>query len=373
MSMTTETVRFGDVIGSTNQEPWHLEKFVEHWFRPDDDVVISGFPYPQGRKIFTSVKAETIREFASSVVDLSSGEDGRQTLYFGINPVRDTSLIQRNQRGSNNSREIYGFFIDLDVKPGSFESKKQIGEFLVSLPIQPTLVVDGGKGGGVHAYWRLNDFDTSKATKEHLKMFWCWVQSLAPDGVSIDGLIDKERLARLPSAPRWNGSFMEDRIRLVGGTEKRIRLTDVVNASEAAYEAHKASVREVRQRVLQQDKHLEENAGGLNNLLTKMLIERNVNKLDWADILTPHGWELLRTGHDGERHWQRPGGKGKSAVTDYTHEDGTTSGVMSMFSMSPDTGLLGLKEAGIHLTKYRVLLELTYGGDVNALITDYRN
>lgn len=371
--MTTSSVKFGELTGTSNPEPQHLEWFVDTWFRPEDEVVIGGFPVSGGPKLFTTFTAKEILEKPNEVLQLSNDGSGRYTLYFTVNPIRDRNLVTGRTRGSNNTKTILGFFADIDIKPGSFPDKDSARTFLEALELKPTIIVDGGSGGGIHAYWRLSDFDVDKADREHLKAFWCWLQESAPEGVAIDGLIDKERLARLPSAPRWSEHRMEDRIRLVGGTGRRVRLVDVEQACKAPYEAHKAAVRDTRSRVDKADRELELHAPGTNSLLAKALIEIKVNQLDWTDILTPHGWTFLREEHTGARQWARPGSSTKSAVTDFKHDDGTISDVMSLFSASPDTGLLDLKEAEVVLTKYRVLLELNYGGDVNALIQDFRN
>ena len=87
--------------------------------------------------------------------------------------------------------------------------------------------------------------------------------------------------------------------------------------------------------------------------------------LSWSDILTPHGWKFRRQQGDGSKEWARPGQNARSAVTDYQG-----SPVMSLLSMSPATRMSDLLDAGIPLTKYRVLLRLEYDDDEEKLIID---
>jgi hypothetical protein len=77
--------------------------------------------------------------------------------------------------------------------------------------------------------------------------------------------------------------------------------------------------------------------------------------MSWAEILEPYGWTWQRELRDGSNEWARPGRDERSAVVDY--ED---SPVMSLLSMADETGLADLKDAGIPLTKYRVLWRLKF-------------
>ena len=67
----------------------------------------------------------------------------------------------------------------------------------------------------------------------------------------------------------------------------------------------------------------------------------------------------------------RPGKGDRSAVVDYTDENGVVSPVMSLLSKSEMTGLLDLYEAAIPLTKYQVLLRTRYQDNEANLLKEY--
>ena len=98
-----------------------------------------------------------------------------------------------------------------------------------------------------------------------------------------------------------------------------------------------------------------------------MIDELAEEYLDWAEILEGYGWTYFREGGDGSEEWTRPGGVGKSATVNWPE---SPESPMSLFSDDPSTGLADLKEAEIHLTKWRVFLRLVHGDDVWAALDD---
>ena len=95
-------------------------------------------------------------------------------------------------------------------------------------------------------------------------------------------------------------------------------------------------------------------------------LEEDFNETySWDSILEPQGWTKLGVDEDGRVIWSRPGdGARKSATTDWPD----SPHVMSLFSTAPETGLLNLHDAQVVLTKYRVWVELVWGGDEGAAI-----
>lgn len=71
-------------------------------------------------------------------------------VWFGLGVRRD--LGGDMERGT--SEDVIALpclWMELDVKPGAFESKEAIVSFLRTLPLQPSAIIDSGHG--LHAYW----------------------------------------------------------------------------------------------------------------------------------------------------------------------------------------------------------------------------
>ena len=82
------------------------------------------------------------------------------------------------------------------------------------------------------------------------------------------------------------------------------------------------------------------------------------DRIDWADLLEPAGWELVGAEEDGKRLWKHPGAThDMSATTDH-------AGVPVLVNFSGNAGLpVG---EGQRLTKFRVWSWLQFGGDEQA-------
>jgi putative DNA primase/helicase len=77
---------------------------------------------------------------------------------------------------------------------------------------------------------------------------------------------------------------------------------------------------------------------------------------DWEDILKPHGWQVVMSTRDGERHWVRPGKDprdGMSATTGRANDRDR----LYVFSTSTEF------EAEVPYTKFGAYSLLNYGGD----------
>lgn len=364
---TTETVRFGDFAGSATPLHNDLQQFLKVWFDPEEIIIIQVTP-ENNKPTFISTTREELLEDTESFLELKSDDGIKQTLYFQVNPAeKHLENYGSRTRKEAGVKEIRGFYADLDLKTGSFSSTEDIMNYLRSLEVKPTVAIESGSGG-IHAYWRAS----GEVQREDLRAWWTYLQSMAPEGVNIDRLIDAERVLRVPGSIRWGKDGNKTNpLKLIGGTGEATPVERFRELTKASYEAHRTHLLEVRKR----DNTLQSEMDGVsipgfNNFLLKALIESKVNKLTWDEVLIPNGWTYLRTDYGGSRQWVRPGSSQKSATTDYTHADGTVSDVMSLLSSSPDSGLLDLKDAGIPLTKYRVLLRLTYKDDVTQLIQE---
>lgn len=388
---------FDDFAGQISVDTRHMREFMQAWFREDDLITIMGTTVTGYRSnySFTIPVKELVKlsneEFEKVTVIESDGR--KVSAYFGINPTKEDNTVTLKERGGKaNVREIYGCFIDFDVnhgeeKKGVFSSKKDIHSFLDSLKYPPTIIVDNGSSGGIHAYWRLEDQDTPYAEETLLANWWAYISELS--SVKVDRLIDKSRVARLPSGIYWpkdDGKF--DTIKVVKSDGKRYRLKELLEASQSSADAYTQRIAEIRSQKTRVDVEkwngwLMQKVKTQNPGLTSPLAERQVlvlmhmidnhvnNNYSWRDILEPYGWTFLREGSNGSEEWARPGRQQKSATVDYVNPDtGLISPVMSLLTSSEDSGLYDLKEMGIPITKKQVLLRLKYNDDVVKMATD---
>jgi len=354
--MSISTIRFGDVAGTleadTNSLRWLIQRLAE------------------GRdRQFLALPAQDLYANADFLLSQHTVDGQRNDFYYGVNPVKHEIYSWSKTRRQAGLGDIKGFFADLDVKPGAFESKEAILNFLKLVPIRPTTITESGSGG-IHATWKAS----GQIQPEDLKAWWAYLQSLAPEGVNIDRLVNVDRILRLPGSVRWSktGAFTST-VKLIDGCREVHDVAEFKNLSKEAYAGYRTSQKIVRaQKTVMLDRKFNSISQARPGYV-KAICESKSDELDWAEILEPAGWTFQRENSDGSRHWIRPGSSQKSAVTDYTHSDGTVSGVMSLLSSSPDSGLLDLKEAGIPLTKFHVLLRLQFEDDLDALIKHFYN
>lgn len=361
------SIRFSDMAGELKTDPDSLRWFIELWFDAEDIVVIQKLTDKTKRE-FLALPAKDLLENAENILNRYSSDTHKLEYYYGVNPVQRIIGEWEPTRRQAGLGQIKGFFADLDVKSGAFESEGQILKYLEKLAIKPTTVVQSGSGG-IHASWKVS----GQIEPEDLKAWWVYLQHMAPEGVNIDRLVNVDRIFRLPGSVRWSKTGgHSSTVKLIDGCREESTIEQVRDLTGELFQDHRRKQKILKsQKTLMIDRAFKK--ADNNSGLVKLLCERRTNEMDWSEILEPHGWELYRTNHDGTRQWQRPGGKGKSATTDYTHHDGTISEVMSLLSGSPDTNLIDLKEVGIPLTKFQVLLRLQYTDDLNQLITDFRN
>lgn len=379
-------MKLSDVRGEVDLDPQAAIAFITNWFCADDLITFVGRRSVAQDRFNTLSVSMTALEFVQSVsADPESfrglvfdTEGGSWNLYVAVCPVKQPAAP--TQRGTeDNVAYVPGVWADIDVKPGSFESTEEIIQFLDSLPLTPTMICGSGSGG-VHAYWRL-DWGT-QGDKQLVEQWWSYLSEQASPR-SIDKLIDVTRILRVPGSinfPKQTGKADADtRLRPVklfaasGTTYSADRIREVSSAAfERRREARKQLIVADKQRRFETDALMREALSqGLHNRWRMFraiaYMEDYYNsEYTWDDILAPHGWTYLRQLRDGSNEWARPGRAERSAVCDFEG-----SPVMSLLSSSEETGLSDLKDAGVALSKFRVLLRLQYGDDHKALAKDF--
>lgn len=380
-------MKFNDFVGTVEFDVSHLHTFVRNWFSPDDLVVLTGISVdtPNKRVLSQTIPARELVEITAEELEAICHESGtRYNTYLSCFPVKEDNSVSDNvyARGNKDDiREIFGVYADLDVKEGCFESKEEIRDYLYSLEAPPTMIVDNGKYGGVHAYWRLHR--GLSTTEDELLMWWCYLNSKTDK--NIDRLQDSTRMLRLPSGIYWKTGG-SDTVRLAVNTGRTYSVEDLRALSEGPYEERKRQINETINREHASRQEIgpmaveifsKYNDTGYNKWSTRLAIsklEQIINdSLTWDEILAPHGWTHLRELRDGAHEWARPGQFRRSAVTDFSYDGAKSSNVMSLLSQSPDTGLLDLLDARIPLTKYRVYLRLSYRDDEVAMLNGMRS
>lgn len=410
-------MRLSDHLGTITTDVSHLHKFVKAWFDPNDRVVLVGIPLDGSRKVLSmQTTAKDLSEITAEELTQMSfiKETGvRMSMYVGINPVKEENKITLRSRGTKDDiQRIIGLFVDLDVKRGAFASKSDIHKFLDTLPLKPTIVIDNGENGGIHAYWKVVREDQSLVIIDNdvRKGWWAYLQKRLGDEVKIDKLTDSTRISRLPSGIYWpkDGTSKSDIVRVHTLNPENVytsdQLQDVIGDSIREYQLEMAAKRKSSEWFSMVDVRAVENQGGdvsypdyfapayrrnseqmikertkalsdrlesygidltVEQVFLKMSVIENLynDRSDWDEILKPHGWTYLKTQDDGSRVFARPGRDERSAVVDYVSPDGEKSHVMSLLSSSPETNLSDLKEAGVPLTKYRVALRLNFDDD----------
>jgi len=372
---------FGETVGNYEHKHTDLQTFVRAWFRDDDYILIQGKPAPNrehqnSAQVFTAVKASDLANNSDEIYEVAKGD--RRDIYFRFTPLADPGKVTIHSPGTGNAGQPLGLWCDLDIKSGGFSSQKHAQDWLDTLPVKPTLIVRNGTSGGIHAYWRIQDNDLPRLTSEHFKAWWQFLQDSAPtknngERVSIDYLISPSHPARLPGMIYWpkTSEAKYGTVALAGGSGAPVALDDVLRASEDSYRAYRQRVSATKSANRRVERELERK---FPSKLKLVVLEYQINELmSWDDILSPAGWTYLRTESSGARQWARPGVRRKSAVTDFSHDNGQMSVVMSLLSGSEETGLLDLKQAGIPLTKFRVLLRLRYADDAQELVKQYKN
>lgn len=362
-------MKLSDLTGEVKISAHHATTFINTWFAPEDKIVIVGRKTEKTGRFDTLSQSMLASEFSKvddeALEGMIFGEDGSKwNLYFGVCPVLED--VDYNKRGDeSNVSHVTGLWADIDVKERGFASQEEIVHYLFGLDLVPTIVVGSGSGG-VHAYWKL--VDGEKGDKELVDRWWSYLDEAAGER-KIDKLIDLTRILRMPGSVYFpkaeSKSSKVGAVEILYKTDAKYTIEEIHTTSATAF----ATKHERRKTLITKDANarldmamfagdLLAGVGGNQWRLYRALseVESYVNDhMSWAEILEPHGWTWQRTLRDGSNEWARPGRDERSAVVDY--ED---SPVMSLLSSADETGLADLKDAGIPLTKYRVLWRLKF-------------
>lgn len=367
-------MKLSDLTGQVKISARHACTFVSTWFDPEDNICVVGRRSEKTGNLDTvsqSMKASEFCEMDDETLEsLIFSEDGSKwNLYLGVAPIKEHVTLK--QRGTEeNVTHVTGVWVDLDIKPESFQNREEILQFLFGLPYHPTIVVASGSGG-IHAYWKL--YEGEKGGKELAERWWAYLDEAAGER-KIDKLVDLTRILRIPGTvyfPKADSTAKVGSVEILYLTEARYAISEIETITEEAFKKK----HEKRKRLINQDanRRMSMDMLAASLLGNKWRMWRAISELEdfvneqmsWAEILEPHGWKWQRTLRDGSNEWARPGRDERSAVVDY--ED---SPVMSLLSSSEETGLSDLKDAGIALTKYRVLLRLEYNDNEKKMVED---
>lgn len=381
-------MKLSDIRGETTLSSEKARTFVQTWFAPDDKISIVGIRSIKTGKMDTLSQSMLAKEFIADIASdqlfaslIFDPEDGSSwNLYIGVCPIKeDVSLFRRGTE--ENIALVPGVWADIDVKDTGFKSEQMILDWLKTLPLRPTMTCGSGSGG-VHAYWRYHW--GQEGTKEMGERWWAFLDEEAGRvGANIDKLIDTSRVLRIPGSlhfPKQTDSS-SDASRKLGPVKLHdvsgitYDMQQIIDISTDAFERRKVKraklVAEDNERMLSMDSVARSMLSG--HIKTKWKLFRAIAYIQdivndiytWREILEPFGWTWLKEQRDGSWEIARPGRKERSAVVDF--ED---SPVMSLLSSSMESGLGDLKDAGIPLTRYRVLLRLHYNDDPMLLLND---
>ena len=361
---------------SLRPNPEDALHFLGVWFAGFDPLSLISLTMMSAATQRAQVLTETISNITSAIEGdgldplVWPGEGGEHNLYTGL-----CSLTERPKPGRRGGLKLVdqvgGAWLDLDVKETAFEGEEQVMPLVESLPLRPTMVVLTGSGGA-HAYWKFHQPVNGDKARELVERWYLLAQRHAGD-VKIDKLVNPDRILRLPGSIRWPKSTdpadAEPTLCRIfestGETHDPIAMLDL---TQSAWRDHQAHVESTRARVQEGEREARQGAAGALEGVGRWGRMAMLAKVDeifnerftWESVLEPHGWTMLETDYDGRVGWSRPGdGVKRGATTDWPE----SPHVMSLFSTSPETGLLDLLEAGVPLTKYRVWVELACGGD----------
>jgi hypothetical protein len=374
-------MQFSEFAGETQVDPAHTVTQLTGWFNKDDKLVIVGMKSVRGAGKNVVSQVVTAGEFVNQLrgpggqellQGLSLSPDGtRWDLYFSVASVTDSGTITR-RGGIDNIKHVLGVYVDLDVKPGSFESDSAALEFLSKLP--PTTLTTATGSGGIHGYWK---FDRPISADEAAKVQRAWWALLSERAapVFIDYLVDTSRVMRLAGSIRWPKAGEEIPPHLSTVLQRNLpavyRSEDLLEWSREAADRRAAKVRETRAR----DNRRKSSSTVLANLAKSdnewaqlsavANVEDTFNELmTWEEILEPLGWTFLRQDRDGRWEVARPGSRSKSGSCGWPE----SPHILSLHSWSPETGLADLKEAGVVLTKFRVAQRLLWQDNYDAIV-----
>lgn len=375
-------MKFNELAGDAQVDPSHAVKQITSWFDADDKFVIVAMRQVRittGQNVFsqTVVAKEFVEQLrapdgATLLEGLSVMPDGSKLdVYFSVATVDGD--ITLNRRGEIDAiKDVKGVYVDLDVKPGSFETQQDALAYLRKLP-HPTLITFSGSGG-VHAFWR---FTTPLGADEAAKVQRSWYALLAERAapIFVDYLVDASRVMRLAGAIRWpkTREVIPPRLSTTywRNLDNQYDPQTLLYWSSEAFNRRTEKVRETRAK----DAHHKVSAASLSELsgednswarlaAVANVEDRFAELLSWEEILEPAGWTFLREDRQGRKEVARPGSGSKSGTCGWEQ----SPNVLSLHSWSPDSGLSDLKEAGIVLTKFRVAQRLMFEDDYDKIV-----
>lgn len=368
-----------DFVGEVTIDPTDLRQFIKAWYKPEDTIALVAIsPQKHGRKpLSQAIKVTDLMGLdAVDISELSVLSNGEKlNSYMTIFPVKKPEKIELHRRGSeDNVGDVYGTFIDLDVKKGAFESKEEILSFLTNDVPRPTIVVDNGESGGIHAYWRLPWDEVGD--KDLLIRWWTFMEEKS-SGRKIDKLVDLTRVSRMPSGIYWpkEGAGKVDTVKVVWSDGPHYSLQEFTDLTEEPFQRRNDRIQALWKRDTENkvsadtiarmalDEQNEELTGWRLYAAIATIEDTFNASVSWDDILEPAGWTFIREDNRGRREWARPGSDSKSATTDYEE----SPDMMSLLSSSEETGLADLKDANIALTKWRVAQRLMFDDSAEEL------
>lgn len=355
---------------------------------------VSVFSLPGQQSLFVPVSelGRVIIDNGLDELTYVGGGQGPQNLYHSVGVYG-----KRPTRGRGRAADVAwapGVWLDCDVKLGGFENEGQIFDLVRALDgagLPPQIAVRTGPGGGHHLYWRTERPLLGEEIEEWALRIWLYASSLLPEGVSIDRLVEPNRVMRLPGSLWWpkpgsvggagTGGGGEP-VRMVRGwDEGALSLADLEAASRAPWERWRQARAEAQKRrreslaqvVLEwsDDEDVLDAAGGVKigkwGMLSRLELWEAEFNLDvsWDQILVPAGW-VRTNGPDAEGRvsWMRPGEgrrNPRSLVTDW---DGSPH-VAKLMSDAPETRLLHLEAAGLPMTKLNVMAALYFNDNTH--------
>ena len=370
-------VTLAQIFGDRSVYPHQAVELISQWFDSMDTIVITGKEPPLQqlgpRPRLQSVRI-TVKKFVEEMMS-DSGEDklaalcADMDLYFAVAPVISGTRGPRLKRADITA--LRGITLDLDVKEGAFASEEQGMEFLSSLAYHPSFMVGTGSGG-IHAYWR---FDRPVAVSEGealIRAWWAYANEIAMEnyGADIDRLIDSTRMLRVPGSlryPKTEGEVVSP-VTMLGVTGVVVTPDQIREVTQDAVQRRDEHVAQVRKTAKEVQEFVPTQIEGVSDSIwAQAVISDDVSEwiqtIPWSTILGQLGWTFILTDADGRDHWARPGSSAKSATVNWPE----SPNVMALHSTSRETGLADLHEAGVALTKQRVLLRLFFADDNTAL------
>lgn len=356
-----------ELAGDASVDPEAAAHFIEWKFRKDDVVAVR----THGTKWATwamprDEAVETLREGLEVSAE-------REDVYFALNPLKEPytndegKYVRVTSHGvrKEHVKTWRTLFADIDVKPGAFVSQDAVRSWVEALEVPPGAVVwTQADKGGCHLHWKvkgLTELDYSEAQKR----WWSYLQSTAPEGISIDRLVDVTRVARIPGSTRHPKGAEKSAPVLVEYLDAP--MVDRETFDRLTAEPHRAA----QERAEQTRQHSSGLMTGIEGIapdsvagiaLRMALVERTAEFFTWQEILEAKGWTYLKTEDGGAQQWARPGANQKSATTGHLRDDGN----MSLFSWDQATGVADLYEVEEPLTMFRVLLRLWFNDDIEA-------